>query len=271
MNAIQVIAGSSLVFCCLGGRLDAQEKEGRQNYATTVGIPARIKQVVLPGPELVVKRPEDAQAPLVLRIAKVFKHGDAHRYDLVYYALEPGEYDLAKSLQRKDGGEAELPPLLVKVSPVLPPDQITPNEPLHRATPSIGGYRRWLVAGGLLWLAGLYAILFVGRRRRRALAAKAAIPLTLPERLRPLFEAARRGALTDGQKAELERLLVATWRERLGLENLDASSAMNELRRHPQAGPMLERLEALLHQPDGAKNAHTTDSIRELEELLTVA
>ena len=56
---------------------------------------------VLPGSELEVK-PIGERTPIVLRIVRVFPHGTAFRYDLEYYGLEPGSFDLKDYLQRKD-------------------------------------------------------------------------------------------------------------------------------------------------------------------------
>ena len=42
--------------------------------------------------------------------------------------------------------------------------------------------------------------------------------MTLADRLRPLVDAAVAGALSAGQHAELERLLIGYWRRRLNLE-----------------------------------------------------
>src|SRR6516162_7818337 len=61
---------------------------------STVGMPAKIEQLVLPGPELEAKPIEDRRAPLVLRVVESYAHGSAFRYDIVYYGLEPGAYDL---------------------------------------------------------------------------------------------------------------------------------------------------------------------------------
>src|SRR5438876_7853227 len=79
---------------------------GEDLRATTVGMPARIEQLVLPGSELEVKPLEDRRQPVVLRIVTSYPHGTAFRYDLVYYSLEPGEFDLRDYLRRKDGSSS---------------------------------------------------------------------------------------------------------------------------------------------------------------------
>jgi len=53
-------------------------------------------------------------------------------------------------------------------------------------------------------------------------------------------------------RAELERMLLAFWGRRLGLTNLDPSQALAEMRRHAEAGRLIEQLERWLHRPDTA-------------------
>ena len=63
--------------------------------------------------------------------------------------------------------------------------------------------------------------------------------------------AARRELKPDGQ-AQLERLLLGYWRERLGWQSLPADEALARLRGHPEAGLLLRQLEDWLHRPPGA-------------------
>ncbi len=191
----------------------------------TVGMPARIDQLVLPGPELEAKPLEGRGTPVVVRIAGVYPHGTAFRYDLVYYGLEPGTFDLKDYLRRKDGSStADLPRIPVTVRALLPPGQVEPHRPERRPPPRLGGYRMLLWLGGLAWAAGLVAIVLAGRRRRAGAMAEADRPATLADRLRPLVERAVAGDLGEGQHAELERLLIGYWRRRLGLEDADPAA-----------------------------------------------
>jgi hypothetical protein len=215
-------------------------------------MPARIEQLVLPGPELEVTPIEDRRAPVVVRIAAVYPHGTAFRYDIVYYALEPGAFDLKDYLRRKDGSpKTEVPPLTVLVEPVLPPGQIEPHQLSRDASPALGGYRALAIALGLGWIAGLLAIALGGRRKARLAAAATAQPLTLADRLRSLVDAAMAGTLSQGQKAELERLLIGYWRKHLGLEQAEPARFMAILREHGEAGPLLRQIEDWLHRPPG--------------------
>lgn len=229
--------------------------------SSTVGMPGRIEQLVLPGAELEVKPLEDRRTPLVLRITEVYHHGSALRYSMVYYGLEPGGYDLRDYLRRKDGSAlGELPPIPVEVVPVLPPGQVEPNALAIERSPWLGGYRLLLAAVGSVWCAGLAAILLLGRRKRASADAETTRSVTLAERLRPLVASAIAGTLSEDRHAELERLLIGYWRKRLGLEQASPPDVIRALRSHAEAGPLLRYLEAWLHQPRG--NADPAEAAR---------
>jgi hypothetical protein len=228
----------------------ADGARGEDQRHASVGMPARINQLVLPGPELEVRPLDDRKAPLVLRIAAAYPHGTAFRYDLVYYGLGPGEYDLRRFLRRKDGSDsADLPPLRVTIDAVLPPGQVEPHVLDARGAAFLSPYRLILIGLGFLWVLGLLAILFLGRRKRRLEHAGELKPVTLADRLRPLVEHARAGTMTTEQRAEVERLLLSYWRHRLALDERRPAEAFAALRRHPEAGLLLEQLEAWLHRP----------------------
>jgi hypothetical protein len=222
---------------------------------TTVGVTGRIEQLVLPGPELEAVPYEDRKTPVVLRMVRAYPHGTAFRYDLEYHGLEPGSFDLKNYLRRKDGSStADLPPIPVRVAALLPPGQVQPNALEVRKSPRLGGYRTLLILGGVGWALGLLAIVYFGflRRKQGPAAGEAAVPLSLADRLRPLVEGAIAGQLSQPQLASLERTLLAYWRKRLHLEQTDPARAIETLRGHAEAGPLLEQLEAWLHRPGAA-------------------
>lgn len=220
---------------------------------TSVGMPARIEQLILPGSELVAK-PIDAATPVVLRIVASYPHGTAFRYDIEYYGLEPGEYDLRDYLQRKDGTAMDdVPALKVQIDPVLPPGQIEPNPLETRLLPKLGGYRVLATVLGAGWVVGLLFILFYRRRKATDEEVEGAETLSLAERLEPLVKQAIAGTLTKPQRAELERMLLSHWRSRLGLAETEAAKAIIELKQHPEAGALLLQLERWLHQPESRR------------------
>lgn len=218
---------------------------------STVGLPVRVEQLVLPGTELEPK-PWNDKTPLVIRVEAVYPHGTAFRYDLSYHGLEPGEYDLGKFLRRKDGTSTDdLPPLKLTIAALLPAGQIEPHALDTGALPWLGGYRALLVFAGIVWVAVLIWILYP-RRHAQAVHAVAAPSLSLADRLRPLVTAAMSGKLGAAQLAELERALIGYWRRRLGLDGLPPGDALRQLKANPEAGPLITQLETWLHRPGGA-------------------
>ena len=219
---------------------------------SSVGLPQRINQLVLPGTELEARPSEDHEEPLVLRVVATYKHGSAFRYDLEFYCLEPGKFDLRQALRRKDGTSADdLPPLPVEIASLLPAGQILPAALVVKPAPRLGGYRLLLAVLGVIWALGLAAILLVGRQRKRALAAAAATGPTLADQLRPLVAAAMAGQLSSDGQAQLERLLLGYWSRRLRLTDVEPADAIAAIRRDDQAGELLRQVEAWLHRPGG--------------------
>jgi hypothetical protein len=223
---------------------------GKSLPESTVGLPAKVEHLVLPGTEL-EPVPWDDKSPVVIRIEKIYPHGTALRYDLVYQGLEPGEYDLRKYLRRQDGSTVDdLPPLVVKIQGLLPPGHITPHDPAFVAPPWLGGYRMLLAVGAALWLLVLIWFIFPPRRAVQATDATE-IRVSLAERLRPLVARAMRGELSSGELAEFERALVSYWRRRRALADVSPAEALRRLRADEQAGPLLAQVEAWLHRPGG--------------------
>lgn len=232
----------------------------------SVGMPARLEELVLPGSELEVA-PIDPRSPVMVRILAARPHGDAFRYDLEYWGLDPGTWNLAARLRRKDGSSsADLPAVEVTVSSILPPGQVTPHPPPVRRPSVGGGYTSILVAGAALWLAGLTAIVRGGRRRREEERATAA-PETLADRLRPLVQRALEGELSAAERSRLELLLVAYWRRRLGLEHHAPLEVLKELRGHPEASPLIEGLERWLHNPASREQVDVAALLAPYREL----
>ena len=222
--------------------------QARDERTATVGMRATIEQLVLTGTELVAA-PSKHGAPLVLRVLATWPHGDHFRYDLEWSGLEAGTHDLALYLARKDGSStAGIGPIPVTVTSVLPKGKLEPGDLAPVAPRRLDGYRTDQIVFAALWVVVLLLILFVGRRRRQKAAPPVAKP-TLADRLRPLVEAVASGRADDATKAELERVLLACWRSRLGLREAKAADAIAAIRRHPEAGALLRQIEAWLHVP----------------------
>ena len=228
---------------------NSQAEEAKQPHETTVGMPAKLNDLILPGTPLEVI-PVERNAAMVVRILQTIGHGEGqNRYEIEYYCLEPGEYNLADFLQRIDGSTTDdLPAIPVSIKSQLPAGQVKPHELLTRSTPRVGGYKNLLLAGAVIWVLGLLWLLFGGRKRLTA-EEEAAKQVTLAERMRPLVESAMKGELDDSQQAELERMLLTYWRGKLNLDNTNAAEAITTLRNHETAGELLRHLEGWLHMP----------------------
>src|SRR5262249_21340177 len=108
---------------------------------------------------------------------------------------------------------------------------------------------------------GVLLILFWGRARKARSTKKAAASDSVAARLRPLVCRAMSGTLSVAERAELERTLLSFWRQRLGLVTEKAPEALATLRKHPEAGVLLNQLDMWLHRPG------TTDAV-EVDKVL---
>ncbi|MBS0266397.1 MAG: hypothetical protein JSS02_30985 [Planctomycetes bacterium] len=248
------VSGACWVLVFVGGFSGFGEAAGGETppavTKSTVGMPVKIEQIVLPGTEL-EPLPVTDNTLVVLRVDAVYPHGTAFRYDLVCYGLEPGEYDLRQSLRRKDGSSTtDLPPLPFHVGSQLAAGQIEPHDLGAAKLPWLGGYRLWMVLGGVVWLAGLLWLVYPRKKPEEATeVAEVAPAVSLADRLRPLVTDAVAGRLPPAQLAELERALVSYWRRRLNLQDLAPAEALARLRADPEASPLVTQLETWLHRP----------------------
>lgn len=241
---------------------------GADPRSTHVGVPTKIEQLVVPGSELEAKPSEDRKAPVVLRIVNVDKHGTAHRYDLVYYTLDPGTFDLRDYLRRKDGTPlGDVPEIKVTATTMLPPGQVLPHELAAKPPGMFAWYWLAVIAAGVLWVLGFFAILFVGRKKKHEEAANINLRGTLADRLRPLIERGLAGQLDLAQRADLERSLLAYWTKKLKLGDLKPAERFAKLRDHADAGPLLNQLEAWLHKPGTQAGVDVTALLRPYQNL----
>jgi hypothetical protein len=210
-------------------------------------------------------KPLDDRTPLILRIENITPaEGGRFSYDFHYIGFEPGTYPLSDYLVLPDGSPAvETAGVMVEVRSVLPPDhdgKLNPHVP--RPFPWFGGYRMMLAGLAALWLLGLFAFYWIGRRRKVVEVVEIQPPPpSYAERMRPLVEAAAMGKLSVTGQAELERLMTGYWREKLSLPERRMADSLGALKRHPDAGALLLALERWLHRPEGA-------SRDEIESLL---
>ena len=88
---------------------------------------------------------------------------------------------------------------------------------------------------------------------------------TLAEQLQALLERAAREPLTVEQQADLEQVFLAYWSRRLNLSTERLSEAVTALRKHPQGGSQLNRIERWLHaRPTTAVGGTANELLHEL-------
>ena len=218
---------------------------------STVGREGAIS-VVLANPSL-QPIPAEARAALVVRIASREVEAGGTRYDLRWLGAVPGVYNLTRYLVDVEGkplsGVSGAEPVFVHVLSLLPPgvpgDLVASQQP---PATRMGGYQLVLLGLGIAWLA---VVPLLWRRQRRAKKIEPMTVASVVDQLREVIERARTTGLDTAARARLERLLLAYWRERLGLQQLDAPAAMLRLREHAEAGALLRQLDAWLHAPPG--------------------
>ena len=201
-------------------------------------------------------KPLDDRTPLILRVESIAPETDGKfRYDFHYIGFEPGSYKLSDYLIHPDGNPAaEAEGLIVEVKSMLPQNHDGAlNSYIPQPFPWFGGYRIFLAGLAGLWILGLCAFFWFGRKRKPQVVDEI-IPATpsYAERMRPMVEAAAAGRLDAAGQAELERLMTGYWREKLKLPDQRMADALAELKRHPEAGSLLRSLERWLHRPGGA-------------------
>ncbi|MBK1825703.1 hypothetical protein [Haloferula rosea] len=204
-----------------------------------------------------IPRPLDDRTPLIVRLGEVSPVDDGFSYQFHFIGFEPGEYRLADYLMHPDGSPAtELGERTFTVGTILPNDHDgSLTEFVPSTVPWFGGYRILLIALGIVWILGWIALAWFGRRKRTVEdEVTAAAEPDLAEQLRPYVEQAAAGELNSRGQAELERLLTAYWRDRLKLPQQRMASELAALRKHPEAGGLIQALERWLHHPDGASD-----------------
>lgn len=174
--------------------------QARDEREATVGMRAYVEGVVIEGSEL-VPAPSSTSSQVIVRVVKAWPHGEHLRYDFEWVGFEPGRYDLAEFLVRKDGSAMDaLPPLKVTVKSLLPAEAFEPSDIDPAAAARLDGYTTEQIAAIVLWSVGLLAILFVGRKWK-AKPAPLPAPPTLADRLRPLVEVVASGNADNAKKS----------------------------------------------------------------------
>ena len=245
--------------------------DGDAQRSAAVGMFGSIKQVFLPGTELI---PDPAVGPnagfIVIRVDGVYPHGDGFRYDLTWSAEKPGRFNLSQSLRRRDGTASDnLPTILVEARSSLASDRFTPNPLRPVAGGWIGGYRVLLGLLAFFWLAGLFAFYWF-RPRPPAPAVPENTALSRLQQIREQLDVIIRSeTLAPADKARLELLIVAFWRELRQLEHAEPATLLTALRNDPDSGPLLIQLERWLYdRPQRTDAAELADLLLPLQRMV---
>lgn len=161
-----------------------------------------------------------------------------------------------------------VPSVPVAIAPAYPRDDPRRVSPVDvPAVNAFWSYQNTLIALGGLWLAGLAALIFTGRRKRRAEAQVRTGPPSLADLLRPLVLKAADGSLSGDEQARLERLIFEYWRGRERLEGVEMAEGLRRLRHHAEAGLLLRAMERWLHEPGGAAGVDLSELLRPYRSL----
>lgn len=199
-------------------------------------------------------RPDlDLDSSILVRVAGRERSADGLAVtELEFIGVDAGVFDLRESLVFEDGGSTErLAPLPVEIVSNLASDAAS-DVFLAEAPPATiaGGYRTILLAIGVAWFL-VPVMVWIRRRLRRPEAEPIPDPpLTLRDRLEPLVRSAAARELSVAEQGRLELLLLAYWRQRLGLGD-DPVVAVRAIRTDPEAGRLLRGVETWLHAPEG--------------------
>ena len=92
---------------------------------------------------------------------------------------------------------------------------------------------------------------FSTARSNRRRSTPPVLPQPFKKKLHALVSRAATGDLPDGERARLERLILGHWKGKIpALESLAPAEALVKLRGHPEASPLILKLEEWLHAPN---------------------
>ena len=222
------------------------------NLEAPLGLPTALEDLYIPGSKVEVIPRTNNESSLVIRILNVKPAADGFRYDLEIYALDPGTHRIADFLRYAD----DRTPIknvdaTFEVTTIHSLDSLPmPSSPEPVAPKKLGGYKTLIIVLGILWAIILLVIIFYRKKQTADFIAENPPP-TLHEKLQVLVAHASQGDLTDYEQANLERLIIGHWKEKLPeIGSLPPARALVELRNHPDASPLVLKLEEWLHAPN---------------------
>ena len=222
------------------------------NFKAPLGFPEKIEDLYIPGSKVEVIPRTNNESSLVIRLLKVKPAADGFRYDLEIYALDPGTHRIADFLRYADTrASVENLEATFEVTTIHPLDTLPkPSDPEPVEPGKLGGYKTLIIVLGILWVLIFLVILFYRKKQVADFVAENPPP-TLHEKLQVLVSSASQGELTDHEQANLERLILGHWKKKIPeIGSLTPARALVELRKHPEASPLILKLEEWLHSPN---------------------
>lgn len=254
--AIAALATSAVGSVCAADGPPGAGADPAVVSVTNLGIEGR---VLYRHPAELRARAFDPKSPVAIRIVTSMADDSGYIHDIRFILTKPGRYDLREWLERADRGSMdEATSATVQGVGVLPDDH---SGELHSSPglglPRFGRYRLALAALGVLWLVppAVWLVRRLGRRRELSSQVQTDPPPTLADQMRPIVDAVISGRAGVEEKARLERLIFAYWRDRLALSGLPAQEAAQRLRHHPEGGELIRSIESWLHRPGAVGSA----------------
>jgi hypothetical protein len=217
-----------------------------------LGLPETLEDLFIPGPKIEVIPRTNNESSLVIRILKIKPAAEGFRYDLEIYALDPGIHRISQFLRyATDRSPVQSLDATFEVTTTHPLDTLPkPSEPEPVEPEKLGGYKNLIIILGTFWVLIFFAIIFYRKKPIANLVVETPLP-TLHEKLQVLVSAASLGELNDQEQANLERLILGHWKEKIPeITSLTPARALVELRSHPEASPLILKLEEWLHAPN---------------------
>lgn len=216
-------------------------------------VPLGVEQAVIirySGPRLKT-RPYRRGASVNLRIADEVQKGRVRVYDIRYVVSLPGEFDLTEYLTSTDGRPIDdLPPFKVRGLTSLTKNIETRIREIENVGVDVWHWYHESLAGlGVLWAAWLLGLIFIGRPKRPPKPPPAPSRPSIMEQIERLLSTMKRRALTIGEKASLEALLLQQWREQLGLAEKRMAASCRDIEQNRELGRIYSKLQAWLHNP----------------------
>ncbi|MDA7522473.1 hypothetical protein N9Z46_05725 [Akkermansiaceae bacterium] len=217
-----------------------------------LGLPKTLEDLYVPGSKIEVIPRTNNESSLVIRILEIKPAANGFRYDFEIYALDPGTHRIAEFLRyATDRSPIKDLDATFEVTTTHSLDTLPkPSEPEPVEPEKLGGYKNLIIVLGIFWLLIFLAIIFYRKKHGADLVVEKPLP-TLHEKLQVLVSVASQGEINDQQQANLERLILGHWKEQIPeIDSLTPARALVELRSHPEASPLILKLEEWLHAPN---------------------